>query len=131
MSEAICYSLLFADRVIREDNGKTGIIGSFSQFNFPSFPAPITFPWVVFFAIANLRGKHTISMNLVHDDTQSVVFPISMEIDAPGDVNLEITIPAPIIILPKPGDYSLTLNVDGFPLCSRILKVSKVDVLNG
>ena len=32
-------ALLFADKIITEDNGKKGLIGVFSAFNFPSFPA--------------------------------------------------------------------------------------------
>ncbi len=34
-----CNALLMADRVIREVNGKRGIIGSFNTLYFPMFPA--------------------------------------------------------------------------------------------
>lgn len=126
MSEAVCYCLVFADRVIREDNGKVGIIGSFSQFNFPAFPATANFPWVVFLGVTNLSGKHTISMNLVHDDTQTVVFPVSMDVDVPIGANLEFQVPAPFLVFNKEGAHTLTVNIDGVPFISRVLRVVKI-----
>jgi len=37
MEEINLHTLLFADKVITEDNGKKGIIGVFNIFNFPRF----------------------------------------------------------------------------------------------
>lgn len=78
--EAVCFALLFADRVITENNGKKGLIGVFSNFNFSRFPA-MEPPWFIFAALANLEGKHEFSINLVRDDAQQVVLPIAGEID--------------------------------------------------
>lgn len=68
-----CNALLMADRVIREDNGKRGIIGSFNTFTFPKFP--ITAP--PFFVYANLEdfsGEHEFSITIAREGAELVVF---------------------------------------------------------
>jgi hypothetical protein len=48
--DAQCYSILFADRAITENNGKKGLIGIFSAFNFPQFPAGVP-SWFIYIAL--------------------------------------------------------------------------------
>ena len=129
--QCVCYSLLFADKVITEDNGKKGLIGIFGNFNFPSFPA-ISPPWFIYAAVSNLTGRHEFSINLVRDEAQHVVLPIAGEIEFPekgGDV--ELIFPIGNLTFQKPGVHTLTFNIDGQQLCSRILTVNKSEPSGG
>ena len=124
--DAKCYSLLFADRVIQENNGKKGLIGVFSNFNFPKFPAGVP-QWFIYIGLTNLHGKHTFSLNLVHDDDQLVVLPVGGELEIPDDSpGTEIVLPVQGLAFPKEGDYVLTFNVDGQQISNRILPVRLV-----
>ncbi|ULQ59869.1 hypothetical protein K7I13_00490 [Brucepastera parasyntrophica] len=91
MAEPVLVGLLFADRIITENNGKKGIIGTFSVFSAKAFPVVFP-PWSIYAAVTNLTGKHTFSINLVHDDTMQVILPINGELNAatPEDV-VELT----------------------------------------
>lgn len=123
---AVCYAILFADRIITENNGKKGLIGVFSQFNFPRFPA-IAPPWYIYVAVTNISGKHEFSLNLVRDEAQHVVLPIAGEIEIPNTENdTEIIIPVFNLTFQKQGNHTLTFNIDGRQLGSRILKVRQI-----
>lgn len=123
--EAVCFALLMADRVITENNGKRGLIGVFGAFNFESFPA-IAPPWFIYAGIANLEGEHEFSLNLVRDDAQHVVLPIAGEINAErADHDSELIFPVINLVFQKPGIHTLTLNVDGNQVASRILRVNE------
>ena len=65
--EANCFAILFADRVIREDNGKIGVIGIFENFFAPTVPfQPL--PWALYLGIDNVPpGQYTLTANLVHE----------------------------------------------------------------
>ena len=129
--EPVCFSLLFADRIIVEDNGKKGLIGVFGAFNFARFPA-IAPPWYLFAGLANITGKHEFSINLVRDEAQHVVLPIAGELDVPADGNdVEMVIPIANLTFQKPGIHTLTLNIDGTQLASRILRVNKIEASGG
>jgi len=124
--EAVCYSLLFADRVITENNGKKGIIGVFGAFNFPHFPA-IAPPWFIYAGVTNLRGHHEFSFNLVRDEAQHVVLPIAGEIEVPDDdKDIEVVIPIINCTFHKPGIHTLTFNIDGIQIASRMLRVNQI-----
>ena len=122
MPEPVLVGLLFADRVITENNGKKGILGTFTQFQAAQFPAVFP-PWYLYAAVTNLVGRHRFALNLVSEDNQ-VVVPLSGEFevaDALGVVELD-----PIIVaatFPRPGNYTLTFHVDGDFVGSRILTV--------
>jgi hypothetical protein len=123
MSEAVCYALLLADKVFKEDNGKSGVVGIFNMLHFSSFPAPVTFPWSIFVGLANIDRKITISINLVHDETLTVVLPLSFDVELKEGNSIEFGVPGPSVVFPKPGKYTLTLNVDGQQVQSRTLEV--------
>lgn len=128
--ETMCYGILLADRIIREDNGKMGIIGVFSQLNFPNLPTVFNGPWAIYVGLANIRGKHTISMNLVHDATTSVVLPISFEVSVPPEAHnaIELNIPCPPVLFNNSGSHTLTINIDGHQVASRIIQVNILSV---
>ena len=121
-----CYALLFADRVIEERNGKKGLIGVFTDFSFPKFPAGIP-QWYIYAAIDNIEpGTHSFSMNLAHDPEEIVVIPIHGDFEVKeGKTGAEFVFPITQLAFPKPGDYTLTLNVGGEQVGKRILKVNK------
>jgi len=92
---ARCFSILFADKVFREDNGKHGVIGIFSAFNFPSMPAGVPV-WFVYVAMGDVEpGKHEFTVNLVRDSATEVVWASSGEltIDERGFGDIEIVLP--------------------------------------
>ena len=119
----IAYALLCTDRVITENNGKKGLIGVFSGFQFPSFPSPPT-QWFIYAGLANLTVSQAFSLNLVHEESQQVLLSIGGDIKAPeGNREVELVVPVMNLVFQKPGPYTLTLNVGGMPAASRILRV--------
>ena len=125
MTEPVFHALLLADKVIIENNGKKGLIGVFNIFRFPSFPANSP-SWFIFLSVSNLLGKHSFSINLTLDEAQIVVLPIGGELES-KDINAEIELIIPIktVGFPKAGTYTLTVNVDGKSLASKVLNVIK------
>ena len=121
-----CNALLMADRVIREDNGKRGIIGSFNTFNFPTFP--ITAP--PFFVYANLEdftGIHEFSVTIAREGAELVVFSAGGEIRfEEQNKEAELLIPAFGVTFPKEGDYNLILRVGNSQYGSRRIIVNRV-----
>jgi len=127
MMEANCYAILFADRVIREDNGKIGVIGIFENFFSPSVPFQPA-PWGIFLGLDNVpAGHYVLTANLVHEDTQSVVLPISLNLEQ--KVAGVVQIPLPVMGVPFAsfGRYSFTVNLNGSQVGSRILTVTRLD----
>ena len=124
--EPQCYALLFADRVIEERNGKKGLIGVFTEFNFPRFPAEVP-QWFIYAALDNIgSGKHSFSMNLVLDEERIVVIPIHGEFEVVEDKDgAEFAFPITQLGFPKPGTYTLTFNIDGHQVGKRILSVNQ------
>ena len=93
MTELVVRALLTADKVIKEDNGKHAVIGIFDRFNVISFPATIP-PWAVYVSVANLsEGKHTFTINLVHDKTTAVVLSLAGDINIKEGSSIEMGIP--------------------------------------
>lgn len=125
MTEPVFHALLLADKVIIENNGKKGLIGVFNIFRFPSFPANSP-SWFIFLSVSNLHGKHSFSINLTLDEAQIVVLPIGGELES-KDLNaeIELIIPVKTVSFPKAGTYTLTVNVDGKSLASKVLNVIK------
>jgi hypothetical protein len=124
MSEAVLVGLLFADRIITENNGKKGIIGTFNKFYSQRFP--ISFPpWAIYAAVTNLEGKHEFALNLVNEETSQVIVPLSGQFEARNRTDVvELTPTIVGAIFPKPGVYTLIFYVDGQNLGARVLTVS-------
>ena len=111
--------LFCADRVIKENNGKTGIIGIFDRFNIRevNLPSP---PFFVYAAVTNVTGKHEFAFNIVRDDSPNVVLSIGGEIDSQSAEGiLELVFPANGVKFPKMGTYSLQFSLDNEVLCTR------------
>ncbi len=123
MSEPVLVGLLFADHIITENNNKKGIIGTFNRFYAGQFP--IKFPaWYIYAAVTNLKGQHDFSINLVFDKAQQVVVPISGKFSTEDELAvIELTFRIDGAVFPAEGRYTLTFNVDGQQIGSRILEV--------
>ncbi|HUX11978.1 MAG TPA: hypothetical protein VMW87_03070 [Spirochaetia bacterium] len=120
----VSYALLCADRVITENNGKKGVIGVFSGFQFPAFPSPPTH-WFIYAGLANLGAKQDFSLNLVHEESQHVLFSLGGDLNtAEGNRDVELVVPVANLIFQKPGTHILTLNIGGMPVASRVLRVT-------
>ncbi len=121
MTEVVVRALLTADKVIKEDNGKHAVIGIFDRFNVTSFPATIP-PWAVYVSVENLStGKHTFTINLVHDETTAVALSLAGEIDLKEGSAVEMGIPVMATTLSAGGSYSMSLHVDGEHVATRML----------
>ena len=125
MNEPVLLALLFADRVITEDNGKKGIIGTFTRFGSETFP--VTFPpWAIYACITNIQGKHTFAFDLVKRDSGEIVFPIQGEFQVNHmEEPVELTINLNGVTFQEEGYYNLLFKIDNEIAGSRILIVDK------
>ena len=125
MGEPVLVALLFADKVIEEINHKKGIIGTFSRFYTEKFPAAFP-PWFIYAAVTNISGENAFALNLVFNKAQQVILPISgkFKVENTNSV-VELIFPVLRAIFPEEGIYTLTFNIDGIPIGSRILEVLK------
>ena len=121
-----CNALLMADRVIREDNSKRGIIGSFNTFNFPSFPftAP---PFFVYANLEDFTGSHEFSVTIAREGAELVVFSAGGEIHF-RDENREAEILVPVFgaTFPREGVYNLILRIGHSQYGSRRIIVNRL-----
>lgn len=123
MAEPVLVGLLFADRVITENNNKKGIIGTFT--NFHSYQYPVAFPpWYIYAAVTNIKGEHNFSINLANDKSQHVIVSFGGKIGS-DDLKAvcELSIPLVNVMFPEPGAYNLIFNIDGKQIGSRVLEV--------
>jgi len=121
-----CNALLMADRVIREDNSKRGIIGSFNTFNFPSFPftAP---PFFVYANLEDFTGNHEFSVTIAREGAELVVFSAGGEIHFQDENReAEILVPAFGVTFPKEGAYNLILRIGHSQYGSRRIVVNRL-----
>lgn len=79
MPEPLLNTLLMADVIVSEDNGKKILVGVFSRFNLQQFPAQVA-PWYLYAGVENLVGRNTFTFNLAREDTQEVAFSVGGEI---------------------------------------------------
>jgi hypothetical protein len=122
--EPVLVALLFADRVIVEEgNHKKTIVGTFTQFYSEKFPAVFP-PWYIYAAATNIEGEHSFSLNLVLEKESQVVLGINGKMKAAhrNKVN-EFVFPIQRAVFPSPGTYTLTFNIGGSPVGSRLLEV--------
>jgi len=130
MSEPVLLALLFADRIITEDNNKKGIIGTFNRFMAPEFPI-IFPPWGIYIALTNLSGKHSFDLILKNMDNEQIVLPINGEFESRNqDEMIELPLNFTGIAFPNPGRHILALSIDGDLVGTRMLSVEKIDPPN-
>ncbi len=124
MAEPVLVALLFADRVIVEEkNKKKTIVGTFTRFYSDKFPVSFP-PWYIYAATTNISGDHSFSLNLVLEKDMQVIIPINgkLKVENPRNV-IELIFPIGQAIFPSPGKYTLTFNIDGTQVGSRILEI--------
>jgi len=122
--EPVLVALLFADRVlVEEGNHKKTIVGTFTQFYSERFPVVFP-PWFIYAAATNFAGEFSFSVNLVLEKDRQVVLGISGKVKADNrnKVN-EFIFPIQRAIFPSAGTYSLTFNIGGVQVGSRLLEV--------
>lgn len=126
MSEPVLVGLLFADKIIIENNGKRGVIGTFNRFYSKKFPIAFP-PWAIYAAVTNLEGKHEFALTLVREETNQVILPLNGQFDvrSRNDV-VELTPGIFGAVFPKDGTYILTLSIDGTQIGARVLFVDVV-----
>jgi hypothetical protein len=110
-----CDYLLLADRVIREDNGKFGIIGVFKNIMLPQFPAVMP-PWYVFTHLTNIpsEGDVSITVNIYNTENNGVVFSQTIELpkDRVAGQELDLNLQVVNAVFQKPGTYAVALSVN-------------------
>lgn len=127
MAEPVLVGLLFADRIIIENNGKKGIIGTFNRFHAAQFPVVFP-PWAIYAAVTNLVGKHRFELNLGADDNSQIVIPINGEFDVKQRLDIvELTPAIAGAVFPAQGRYNLMFSIDGEPVGARVLTVERVE----
>lgn len=123
MGEIVFHALLLADKIIEERNRKKGLIGVFSRFHFPWFPANSP-PFYIYISVSNIKGRHTFSLNMTFDEAQIVVLPIGGEFESKEpSAEIEMVFPVKGVNFPKDGIYSLTFNIDGQQIASKNITV--------
>ena len=122
--EANVHALLFADRVIIENNGKKGLIGVFTSFTFPAFPAQ-TAPWFVYSVLDNLdKGEYQFTVNVFREPSKQVVFSAGGEFEIEDrSKGMDLILPIPPILLPGDGNYIVEILLDGKVVANRIFRV--------
>lgn len=123
MAEPVLVGLLFADRIITENNGKKGIIGIFNRFMAKKFP--VTFPpWAIYAGVTNLEGPHTFELDLGFEEDRKKVFTIKGNFEARTRRDVIDLIPViQGVIFERPGVYYLTFAIDDMPIGGRILNI--------
>jgi hypothetical protein len=119
-----CNALLMADKVIREDNGKVGIIGSFNTLNLPIFPI-MSPPFMIYANLEDFSGEQEFSINIVKDGSDLVILSQGGEIKFSGD-ETDLIIPIMGLRIPKDGIYQMILNVGGYQYGSRRIIINKI-----
>ena len=122
--EGKCNALLMADRVIREDNGKRGIIGSFNSFNFETFPA-VAPPFFIYANLDDFSGELEFSVSIAREGAELVVFSAGGEMGFDSaKLESELVLPVSGVTFPKPGTYNLILRIGNSQFGSRRMIVN-------
>ncbi len=122
--EIVLHAIVFADKAIEENNGKKGLIGIFQSFNFARFPT-VAPTWYVYVALGNVsKGRHDVTVNIVHDDTGSVIVRSHGEVQVrTSAADVEIVFPMAGAAFRAPGLHWLTVTLDQTQIGSRVLHV--------
>ena len=124
--EIVLHAIVFADKAIEENNGKKGLIGIFQSFNFARFPT-VAPTWYVYVALGNVsKGRHDVTVNIVHDDTGSVIVRSHGEVQVrTSAADVEIVFPMAGAAFRSPGVHWLTVTLDQAQIGSRVLHVGQ------
>lgn len=129
MDELECTTLLAADRVIREDNGKFSIIGVFKNINLPQFPAVIA-PWHVYAHVNGLPKTGNVAVTITIYNIETTLVVLSQNFDIPEDQrkgdDLDINLQVANVVFQKPGRHAVSINVNGKNLKFYYLDVNQI-----
>jgi len=116
MSDPVCISIIFSDLVIREaGTGKNSLIGTFNNFNMPSFPCPAP-PFFVTVQLTNLapNAKEFDVVVRLEDGTNGMILTsVGGHVKLPDGTNLtresvlEVPMAVPPFFVPKAGHYKV------------------------
>ena len=122
--EIVLHAIVFADKAIEENNGKKGLIGIFQSFNFARFPT-VAPTWYVYVAFGNVaKGRHDVTVNVLHDDTGSVIVRSHGEVQVRTPAaDVELVFPMAGAAFRAPGVHWLTVTLDQAQIGSRVLHV--------
>jgi hypothetical protein len=123
MDEPVLAGLLFADKIITEDNGKKAIIGTFTRFFAQAFPASFP-PWAIYAAVTNVAGEHLFALNLFEEENHQMILPLTgkFEVKLKSDI-VELTPTIMGAVFPRAGKYTLLFLVDDEQIGARTLFV--------
>jgi hypothetical protein len=123
MNEPVLAGLLFADKIITEDNGKKAIIGTFTRFFAQVFPASFP-PWAIYAAVTNVSGEHNFALNLFEEESHQMILPLTGKFDVKQKSDIvELTPTIMGAVFPRPGKYTLLFMVDEEQIGARTLFV--------
>lgn len=124
-SEPVVLALIFADKIITENNGKKGLIGVFTGLNPPNLP--FTLPsWGLYISLTNIEGEHTFSINLVHRDSGQNVLAMGGKLKSEKRqdiIEMPISIGGTVFTLL--GVYDLVFQLGEAIAASRTLEVAE------
>ena len=126
-------ALLFAERVLREANGRHTLVGIFDTIDLADRRQSST-PWFVFISALNLPiGKTRLGLQIVRHGGD-VEFEGKGQIEivesAASPVKLECGLPIGVF-QPSPGQYNVSLMFDDQVVATRTLLVEKSEASNG
>jgi hypothetical protein len=122
MEKPVLVGLIFADKIITEDNGKKGIIGTFTSFQSDTFPAVIQ-PWGIYVAVASIKGKHSFTLNMTPQKGGEDIVNLNGKFEVTATTeSVELIINMPVTVFPKDGIYRLKFIVDGNEIGHRNLQ---------
>lgn len=132
MPEVNVHAFLLADRIIREDNGKFSVIGSFNRFHFPSFPA-VCAPWFIYLNMDNFdEGEHEFVLNMSRRGSGEIVYSGGGKFSVKDtSTGAEFRIPMPPVKFDREGTYVMVLMVDGRDEAERLLYVDRSETSGG
>lgn len=126
-TEAVGVALLFCDHLIEEKNSnKKSLIGIFSVIFGERFPLQFR-PFWLYVSFTNLAGEHTFAINILLEKTKNVVFSAGGKVNSDSsNAIIELPIPVGPVVFPEPGEYGVTLHIDGGPVLNRMLYVKEM-----
>jgi len=107
--------MLVCDVAITEaGSNKKTLVGIFDKISTHVIPA-IHRPFWLYAKLADLRGRHTLQIDLVHLATEKKIATLGAEAVGPVDSmeNFDFAIPIPPITLPFEGSYEFQMFSDG------------------
>lgn len=125
MPEPTLVSLLFADRVITEENGKKAIIGTFNRFHSEKYPVLFP-PWFIYAAVTNIEGEHDFSLKLVNESNDKEVVSFSGQLKAQSHMDVaEMIVQIVNAVFESQGLYTLDFRISDKLVGSRTLTVTE------